>query len=100
MTGRCPGTLATELWVGSLPVCSAERHEGKVRRLRLVLATHSHPLKAEVSSLQDGPYLPGRTAMVYGHALERRNGWSPQKDSSRDAGASLHNSTGSAEGAV
>ena len=65
--------LPHELWVGSLPVCLAEHHEGKVRRLRLVLATHSHLLKAEVSSLQDGPHLPGRTAahgLVYGCALD------------------------------
>ena len=60
-------------WAGSLPVCLAEYHEGKVRRLRLVLATQSHLLSAEVSSLQDGPYLPGRTAargLVYGYALD------------------------------
>ena len=54
--------LPHELWVGPLPVCLAEHHEGKVRRLRLVLATLSHLTKAEISSLQDGPYLPGRTA--------------------------------------
>ena len=44
-----------------------------MRRLRLVLATHSHLLKAEVASLQDGPHLPGRTAahgLVYGYALD------------------------------
>ena len=54
--------LPHELWVGPLPVCPAEHHEGKVRRLRLVLATQSHLTKAEVSSLQDGPHLPGCTA--------------------------------------
>ena len=62
-----------ELWVGSLPVCLAEYHKGKVRGLRLVLATQSHLLTAEASSLQDGPYLPGRTAahgLVYGYALD------------------------------
>ena len=62
-----------ELWVGPLPVCLAEHHEGKVRRLRLVLATQSHLIKAEIASLQDGPYLPGRTAahgLVYGYALD------------------------------
>ena len=35
----------------ALPVCLAEHHEGKVRRLRLVLATLSHLLKAEITSL-------------------------------------------------
>ena len=62
-----------ELWVGPVPVCLAEYHEGKVRRLRLVLATHSHLTKAEISSLQDGPHLPGCTAahgLVYGCALD------------------------------
>ena len=54
--------LPHELWVGSLPVCLAEYHEGKVRRLRLVLATQSHLLTAEASSLQEGLYLAGRTA--------------------------------------
>ena len=54
--------LPHDLWVGSLPVCLAEYHEGKVRRLRLVLATKSHLLTAEASCLQDGPHLPGHTA--------------------------------------
>ena len=62
-----------ELWVGPLPVCLAEHHEGKARRLRLVLATQSHLTKAEISSLQNGPHLPGCTAahgLVYGYALD------------------------------
>ena len=65
--------LPHELWVGPLPVCLAEYHEGKVRRLRLVLATQSHLLTAEASCLQDGPHLPGRTAkhgLVFGYALD------------------------------
>ena len=80
--------LPHELWSGPLPVCLAEHHEGKARRLRLVLATLSHLTKAEISSLQDGPHLPGGTAaheLVYGYALDA----SPyQTDSSRDAGGS------------
>ena len=31
-----------QVWSGPLPVCLAEHHQGKVRRLRLVLATLSH----------------------------------------------------------
>ena len=44
-----------------------------MRRLRLVLATLSHLTKAEISSLQDGPYLPGGTTehgLVYGYAVD------------------------------
>ena len=43
--------LPHELWSGPLPVCLAEHHEGKARRLRLVLATLSHLTKAEISCL-------------------------------------------------
>ena len=59
--------------VWPLPVCLAEHHQGKARRLRLVLATLSHLTKAEISSLQDGPYLPGGTTehgLVYGYAVD------------------------------
>ena len=62
-----------QVWSGPLPVCLAEHHQGKVRRLRLVLATLSHLTKAEISSLQDGPYLPGGTTehgLVYGYAVD------------------------------
>ena len=65
--------LPHDLWFGSLPVCLAEYHEGKVRRLRLVLATKSHLLTAEASCLQDGPHLPGHTAkhgLLFGYALD------------------------------
>ena len=65
--------LPHDLWVGSLTVCLAEYHVGKVRRLRLVLANKSHLLTAEASCLQDGPHLPGRTAkhgLVFGYALD------------------------------
>ena len=85
--------LPHALWDGPLPVCPAEHHEGKARRLRLVLATLSHLTKAEQSSLQDGPHLPGGAAaheLVFGYALDacqRRNGKS-QMDNSRDAGGS------------
>ena len=44
---RCrsgPPFQLPHLWVGRLPVCLAEHHEGRVRRLRLVLATKSHLL--------------------------------------------------------
>ena len=55
--------LLHQLWSGPLPVCLAEHHQGKARRLRLVLATLSHLTKAEISSLQDGPRLPGDTTV-------------------------------------
>ena len=67
--------LPHELWVGPLPVCLAEHHEGRVRRLRLVLATKSHLLTAEAPYLQDGPHLPGHTAkhgLLSGYALDAR----------------------------
>ena len=62
-----------QVWSGPLPVCLAEHHQGKVRRLRLVLATLTHLTRAEISSLQDGPYLPGGTTehgLVYGYAVD------------------------------
>ena len=62
-----------QVWSGPLPVCLAEHHQGKVRRLRLVLATLSHLTKAEISSLQHGPHLPGGTTehgLVYGYAVD------------------------------
>ena len=46
------------MWLGPLPVCLVEHHHGKVRRLRLVLATITHLTKAEINSLVEGPYLP------------------------------------------
>ena len=56
-----------------LPACLAEHHQGKVWRLRLVLATLSHLTKAEISSLQYGPHLPEGTTehgLVYGYAVD------------------------------
>ena len=61
------------MWLGSLPVCLAEHHHGKVRRLRLVLATITHLTKAEITSLVEGPYLPGGTVLhdlVCGYAAD------------------------------
>ena len=51
----------------------AEHHHGKVRRLRLVLATITHLTKAEITSLLEEPYLPGGTVLhnlVYGYAAD------------------------------
>ena len=65
--------LPHPMWLGPLPVCLAEHHHGKVRRLRLVLATLTHLTKAEIASLLEGPYLPGGTALhnlVYGYAVD------------------------------
>ena len=65
--------LPHQLWSGPLPACLAEHHQGKARRLRLVLATLSHLTKAEISSLQDGPHLPGGTTehgLVNGYAVD------------------------------
>ena len=65
--------LPHPMWLGPLPVCLAEHHHGKVRRLRLVLATITHLTKAEVTSLVEGPYLPGGTVLhnlVYGYAAD------------------------------
>ena len=63
--------LPHPMWLGPLPVCLAEHHHGKVRRLRLVLATITHLTKAEITSLVEGPYLPGGAVLhnlVYGYA--------------------------------
>ena len=65
--------LPHPMWLGPLPVCLAEHHHGKVRRLRLVLATITHLTKAEITSLLEGPYLPGGTVLrnlVYGYAAD------------------------------
>ena len=43
--------LPHPLWLGPLPVCLAEYHQGKVRRLRLVLAALAHLTNAEIASL-------------------------------------------------
>ena len=62
--------LPHPMWLGPLPV---EHHHGKVRRLRLVLATITHLTKAEITSLVEGPYLPGGTVLhdlVYGYAAD------------------------------
>ena len=50
--------LPHPMWLGPLPVCLAEHHHGKVRRLRLVLATITHLTKAEITSLVEGRALP------------------------------------------
>ena len=55
--------LPHPMWSGPLPVCLAEHHHGKVRRLRLVSATITHLTKAEINSLVEGPYLPGGTVL-------------------------------------
>ena len=65
--------LPHPMWLGPLPVCLAEYHQGKVRRLRLVLAALKHLTKAEISSLREGPHLPGGTVLhdlVYGYAVD------------------------------
>ena len=65
--------LPHPMWLGPLPVCLAEHHHGKVRRLRLVLATLAHLTKAEIASLLEGPHLPGGTVLhnlVYGYAVD------------------------------
>ena len=65
--------LPHPMWLGPLPVCLVEHHHGKVRRLRLVLATITHLTKAEINSLVEGPYLPGGTVLhdlVYGYAVD------------------------------
>ena len=55
--------LPHPMWFGPLPVCLAEYHQGKVRRLRLVLAALTHLTKAEIASLREGPHLPGGTVL-------------------------------------
>ena len=78
----------------------AEHHQGKARRLRLVLATLSHLTKAEISSLQDGPHLPGGTTvhgLVYGYAVDAlpTPEWLVITDGQRTGHwRLLHNSTG------
>ena len=65
--------LPHPMWLGPLPVCLAEYHQGKVRRLRLVLAALTHLTKAEIASLSEGPHLPGGTVLhdlVYGYAVD------------------------------
>ena len=65
--------LPHPLWLGPPPVCLAEYHQGKVRRLRLVLAALTHLTKAEIASLREGPHLPGGTVLhdlIYGCAVD------------------------------
>ena len=65
--------LPHPMWCGPLPVCLVEHHHGKVRRLRLVLATITHLTKAEINSLVEGPYLLGGTVLhdlVCGYAAD------------------------------
>ena len=65
--------LPHPMWLGPLPVCLVEHHHGKIWRLRLVLATITHPTKAEINSLVEGPYLPGGAVLhdlVYGYAAD------------------------------
>ena len=65
--------LPHPMWLAPLPVCLAEHHHGKVRRLRLVLAALTHLTKAEIASLREGPHLPGGTVLhdlVYGYAVD------------------------------
>ena len=65
--------LPHPMWLDPLPVCLAEHHHGKVRRLRLVLAALTHLTKAEIASLLEGPHLPGGTVLhdlVYGYAVD------------------------------
>ena len=91
--------LPHPMWLGPLPVCLAEHHHGKVRRLRLVLAALTHLTKAEIASLREGPHLPGGTVLhdlVYGYAVDAslEPEWLvKQMGSSQDVG-DLHNSSG------
>ena len=65
--------LPHPMWLGPLPVCLVEHHHGKVRRLRLVLAALTHLTKVEITSLVEGPHLPGGTVLhdlVYGYAAD------------------------------
>ena len=65
--------LPHPMWLGSPPVCLAEYHQGKVRRLRLVLAALTHLTKAEITGLREGLQLPGGTFshdLVYGYAVD------------------------------
>ena len=92
--------LPHPMWLGPLPVCLAEHHHGKVRRLRLVLATIMHLTKAEITSLVEGPYLPGGTVLhnlVYGYAADAslEPEWLVITDGQQPGrGRLLHNSSG------
>ena len=55
--------LPHPMWCGPLPVCLVEHHHGKVRRLRLVLATITHLTKAEINILHNSSG-PGRRCSV------------------------------------
>ena len=55
--------LPHPLWLGPQPVCLAEHHQGKVRRLRVVLAALTHLTKAEIAGLPEGPHLLGGTVL-------------------------------------
>ena len=67
--------LPHDLWPGPPPVCLAEHHAQRVRRLRLVLASKSYLPPAELTCLQDGSHLPGHTSehgLLFGYALDGR----------------------------
>ena len=91
--------LPHELWVGPLPVCLAEHHEGRVRRLRLVLATKSDLLTAEAAYLQDGPHLPGHSARL-SMRVPPRNGLSFRMVGSQKSGGCSTRARIQADGAV
>ena len=68
--------LPHPLWLGPLPVCFAEYHQGKVRRLRLVLAALTHLTKAEIGSLREGPHCMTSSMVMRLMLRLSRSGWS------------------------
>ena len=62
------------LWSGSLPVCLVEYHQGRSRRLRLVLTSQFHLTKAEKALLDDQHPVHGRihnSGLLFGYAADR-----------------------------
>ena len=93
------------MWLGPLPVCLAEYHQGKVRRLRLVLAALTHLTKAEIASLREGPHLPGGTVLhdlVYGYAVDAslEPEWLVITDGQQDVGGSSTTALAQEKGAA
>ena len=75
------------------PMWLGPHHQGKVRRLRLVLAALTHLTKAEIASLREGTCLVALSCMTSSMDMQQmprwsQSGWSQQMGSSQGIGDS------------